>query len=281
MTHSAIRRGGQTIAWNGSGGEAWVEIQALLDRLFSPVEALLADEVAGLAPRSVLDIGCGTGATTLAAARRLPADARCLGIDISQPMIAAAKLRAKAEAVDASFVVADAQRHRFASAGYDALISRFGVMFFDDFAAAFANLRSAARDGAALRWVAWRGIEENPFMVTAERAAAPLLRGLPARDPLAPGQFALADRERTRHALSVSGWADVAVEPVDFACSFPAGDLTAYFTRLGPVGEALRHADAVTRARVVEMVRPAFDRFVKGTQVHLTAACWLIAARAG
>ena len=144
--------------------------------------------------RRVLDVGCGTGSTTLAVARLLGAKGRCTGIDISEPMIAAARARAEREGTPASFIRADAQTHAFEPASFDMIISRFGVMFFDDSVRAFANLRRAARDDAELRFIAWRSAAENPFMTTAERAAAPLLPNLPARRPDAPGQFAFADR---------------------------------------------------------------------------------------
>ena len=144
----------------------------------------------------VLDVGCGTGSTTLAVARRLGAKGRCIGIDISEPMIAAARARAEREGTPASFIRADAQTHAFEPASFDMIISRFGVMFFDDSVRAFANLRRAAKQTPSLRFIAWRSAAENPFMTTAERAAAPLLPNLPARRPDAPGQFAFADRDR-------------------------------------------------------------------------------------
>ena len=153
----------------------------------------------------VLDVGCGTGSTTLAVARRLGAKGRCIGIDISEPMIAAARARAEREGTPASFIRADAQTHAFEPASFDMIISRFGVMFFDDSVRAFANLRRAARDDAELRFIAWRSAAENPFMTTAERAAAPLLPNLPARRPDAPGQFAFADRRRVYSILEESG----------------------------------------------------------------------------
>jgi hypothetical protein len=101
------------------------------------------------------------------------------------------------------------------------IISRFGVMFFDDPVRAFANLRRAARDRAALCFIAWRSPAENPFMTTAERAAARLLPDLPARAADAPGQFAFADRRRVETILEASGWTDIAVRPIDAACLLP------------------------------------------------------------
>ncbi len=270
----------QSRLWNGPAGRAWVDRQPLLDRLFAPLGTLLIESLAGHSLGRVLDVGCGTGAVTLALASPSGDAGECVGIDISAPMIEAARARAEREGSRARFVCADAQAHAFAPAGFDTLVSRLGVMFFDDPVAAFANLRRAARDGAALRFLAWRAAAENPFMTTAERAAAPLLPRLPARRPGAPGQFGFADRERVESILAQAGWGAIAIRPVDLACSLPARELVPYLSRLGPVGLALEQADAATRERVVETVRAAFEPFVQGDEVRFTAACWLAGAQA-
>lgn len=271
--------GEQAVLWNGVAGRTWIDAQALLDGLFEPLENWLAAAAAERGGR-VLDVGCGTGSTTLAAARALGTRGRCTGIDISAPMIAVARQRAAREATPVDFIDADAQLYPFEPASFDLFISRFGIMFFDDPVAAFANLRRAARDDAELLLLAWRSAADNPFMTTAERAAGALLPPLPAHDPHAPGQFAFADPHRVRRILEGSHWMDADIQPVDFECSFPAAELVRYFTMLGPVGRALHDVDAATRARVVEKVRVAFEPYVQGAEVRFNAACWAIVARA-
>ena len=267
----------QTARWNGPAGNAWVDLQELLDEMFRPFEELLVDAVAAEHAGSVLDVGCGTGGITRAVARR---SGHCVGVDISGPMIERARAQAEREGVPASFVQADAQEYAFEPGAFDAVVSRFGVMFFNDPVRAFTNLRSTVRDGAGLRCVVWRGPEENPFMTTAERAAAPFLPDMPARRADQPGQFAFADPERVHRVLAESGWAGIDIQPVDVVCALPERDLVTYFTRLGPLGMILPGADEETRARIVEAVRPAFDPFVQGTEVRYTAACWMVSARA-
>jgi SAM-dependent methyltransferase len=271
--------GEQAALWNGPAGRAWVDAQELLDRVFEPFEELLLAPV--VAGSRVLDVGCGAGGTTRAAARRLGAGGHAVGIDISEPLIAAARARAEREGSRATFVRADAQTHAFAPGGFDRILSRFGVMFFDDPVRAFANLRRAGTDGASLRFIAWRAVAENRFMTTAERAAAPLLPGLPARRADAPGQFAFADEAGVRRILHESGWTAIDIRPVDVACAFPETDLVPYLTRLGPVGLVLQDTDEATRRRVVEAVRPAFDPYVFGSEIRFTAACWMVGAAVG
>ena len=268
----------QAELWNGPSGRAWVDTQPLLDQVLHPFEDLLVDAIQARRPRRVLDIGCGTGATTLAVARLLGTDGHCTGIDISEPMLAVARARAERDHIPADFIRADAQDYPFEPAGFDMLISRFGVMFFADPVQAFTNLRRAAARAAQLRCIAWRSATENPFMTAAERAAAPFLPSLPPRRPDAPGQFAFADTARVHAILADGGWNAIDIRPIDVECTFPAPELAHYLTRLGPVGGVLQDADEATRRHVLDAVRPAFDPFVHGAEVRFTAACWMIGA---
>lgn len=279
MNMSPDTRSEQAMLWNGTAGHAWVEMQALLDGAFAPLENLLVDALAAQRPHRVLDVGCGTGSTTLALARALGDGGRCVGVDISQPMIAAARARAQRTGAAVDFVCADAQTHAFEPATFDRIVSRFGVMFFDNPVQAFANLRRAARDDAMAQFFVWRSADENPFMTAAERAARPLVPGFPERVADAPGQFAFADPQRVRRLLAASGWSGIDIRAVDVPCRFPAAELVRYFTLLGPLGRALREADEHMRTRIVAAVRPAFDPYVRGNDVCFDAACWIVAAR--
>jgi len=277
---TAQQANAQQIAhWNGCAGRGWVEAQASLDRLFEPFEDLLVEAVAERKAQRVLDVGCGTGSTTLAVARLLGANGRAVGLDISEPMIALAKQRAELESAPPRFICADAQTHAFEPASFDMIVSRFGVMFFDDPVRAFANLRRAAEPNAALKSIAWRSPADNSFMMAAERAAAPLFPEMPARRPDEPGQFAFADRDRVYAILDKSGWADIEIQPLDVACTLPEAELKDYIARLGPLARVLQQVDEQMRSRIVEAVRAAFDPYVHGTEVRFTAACWMVGAR--
>lgn len=280
MAIPAVSNDEQARLWNGASGLAWVERQELLDRLFQPFESLLVDAVVAGKAKRVLDVGCGTGATTLAIAQRLGADAECVGIDISEPMLIVARERAGRECAAARFLCADAQLHAFQPASFDAIVSRFGVMFFSNPVDAFANLRKAMRPGGELHALAWRSPQENPFMTIAERAASPLMPGLPLRRSGGPGQFSFADSQRVREILEKSGWRDISIEPLDIACTMPESDLFPYITRLGPVGLLLQQVEGCLRKRIVEVVRDAFAVYVRDGEVRFTAACWRIGARA-
>jgi SAM-dependent methyltransferase len=266
----------KTFAW--SGGNAWIDAQEMLDGMFAPFEELLVQAVTAHAAKRVLDIGCGTGSTTIAAAGKVGGAGHAVGIDISDPMLAVARERAARAGVAATFICGDAQTHAMPQASFDFFISRFGVMFFSDPIQAFANLKRAATEDAGLYCIAWRGAEENPFMTTAERAVGSLLPNLPARVPNAPGQFGFADDGRVRGILEDAGWRGIEVSPLDVECKFPRRELERYTTRMGPVGNMLHEVDATTRGQVIEKLHSAFDEFVHGSEVRYNAACWAIGA---
>jgi ubiquinone/menaquinone biosynthesis C-methylase UbiE len=269
----------QIALWNGCAGRGWVEAQDSLDRLFERFEQQIVEAVEARAARNVLDVGCGSGSTTLAIARQVGAGGT-VGVDISEPMIALARERAELERVPPRFLCADAQTYGFEPASFDLVVSRFGVMFFDDSVRAFANLRRATRPGGGLHAIAWRSPAENPFMTAAERAAAPFLPQLPGRKPDEPGQFAFADRERVHGILRNAGWTDIDIRPLDVECVLPTSELETYLTRLGPLARVLQQLDEATRAQVLGAVRKAFEPYVHGSEVRFTAACWTIRARA-
>jgi ubiquinone/menaquinone biosynthesis C-methylase UbiE len=266
--------------WNGAGGKAWVRAQTLLDTAFQPFADILVETVATANAKSVLDIGCGTGATTLAMAEALGPDVDCLGLDISETMIAHARKRAAESGSHAEFLVADAQTHPFEAGRFEMITSRFGVMFFEDPVAAFRNLNRTAQPGTRLTLFSWRDPAENPFMTAAETTARPLLPGLPERQPNARGQFGFADSNRVTHILTNAGWQDVTHEKLDVECRFPLSAMDLYVSLMGPVGYAMAQGvDEATREKVIEVVRAAFMEFAVGDEIVFTAACWKTTAR--
>lgn len=266
----------QSARWNEGPGRTWAELSDLLDRVLAPFVPLLLDEIGPVAGRRILDVGCGAGAVTLAVAER---GGSGFGVDISGPLVEAARARAGRLGAAADFVRADAQTHGFEARAFDSIVSRFGVMFFADPVEAFRNLRSAARPAGKLAFLAWRGAAENGFMTAAERAAADLLP-LPGRAENEPGQFGFADPDRVRAILEEAGWNAVALRSVDTVCRLSEADLGLYARRMGPVGDLLPGLDEARRSEVEHRLDAAFRPFVRDGAASFTAACWLVTARA-
>lgn len=260
-------------------GRVWVEQQALLDRMYQPIAKAVVDRADLRAGEAVLDIGCGSGATTFEAAWRVGPEGRAVGADISGALLELARRRAGEQGLEGvDFVHADAQTHDF-GAEFDAIVSRFGVMFFPDPVAAFANLRRALKPDGRLAFVCWRSPEDNPISQVPLEAAAPLLSEVPKFERNAPGRFAFADPERVRAILHEAGWRDLAIEPLDDPTPVTFEELMTMSLRVGPLNPILSNADAALSARVREAVAEALSPYVEEGGARMNSACWLVTAR--
>ena len=194
--------------WNGRPAEVWVTEAERFDSLLAPFGRRLLTAAALTPGERVLDVGCGNGAVSLDAARAVEPGGHVAGLDLSAPMLAVARRRAEERGVGADFVQGDAQTISFDD-GFDVLLSRFGVMFFDDPEAAFANLAKAARPGGRLCFVCWQEMLVNEWLAVPSLAMVSHV-GIPELpEPGAPGPFALADPDRTRQLLTSAGWSDI------------------------------------------------------------------------
>ncbi|ANZ41070.1 hypothetical protein BBK82_38905 [Lentzea guizhouensis] len=259
----------QAALWNTSG-QGWARVQDTVGQILRPFEELLVEKATEKPRTRVLDVGCGTGGVTRSIAEATGAE--CVGVDIAESMVAAAKEHGKAE-----FLLADAQTHTF-DRSFDLIVSRFGVMFFADPEAAFENLRRAAEPGGELCFVTWRPQEENPFMLTGDRVAAEINPDAPARDADGPGPFSLSDPDRVRQVLA--GWANVEVTPIDRTARLPEEVLLPYLKNMGPVSRALKEAPEAERDGILDRVRGAFDEYVHDGEVSFPTATWRITASA-
>ena len=232
--------------------------------------------------RRVIDIGCGCGQTSAALARRVGPQGQVLGIDISAPMLrVAADRAARAGLANLRFLESDAQTHGFEAGAWDAVFSRFGVMFFSDPVAAFANIRTALAPGGRLAFVCWRAMGENPMMTAPLEAVIPLLPEPPAppADPFAPGPFAFADRERLAGILSRAGFGEITIRPHDQPITQgTVEEALETSMRIGPLGAIVRdHPDL--RARVTDALRGALARHATDAGVFFDSATWIVTAR--
>ena len=270
----------QAAHWNGPGGQNWLKAQARLDHLMAGItrEALaLANAQPG---ERAIDVGCGPGTTTAALAASVGPEGHVLGVDISRVLIDAAATRRLS---NATFLVADAGTHSFDPASADLVFSRFGVMFFGDPVAAFANLRRALKPSGRLAFVCWRSAKENPWSLAPVKAAAPFLPPLPRPGPEEPGQFAFGDRARVERILTGAGFAGLAIEPLDVEIWMgrdPA-DVVANAGRFGPLARPLAEADPAAAAQAKAAIVEAMAPHATKEGVSLPGACWLVSARRG
>jgi len=267
--------------WNGPLGEKWAKYQGEMDRtLADSAKAALA--LAGARPgERVLDIGCGTGGTSLLLAEAVGPGGAVTGVDVSQPMLALARTRARAKNIQ--FIEADAATYPFRPE-HDLIFSRFGVMFFVDPASAFANIRNAAAKSARLAFICWRAAAENEWASLPYGIAKPLLPAQPLADPHAPGPFAFADAAYLRAILERAGFSAIRIAPFQGYMNLGRDPAQAAFQStnlMGPTSRALRDADTATRARVMDAITKELAKIdTGGDEIRLGTACWLVSASA-
>lgn len=261
-------------------GPVWIELQEQLDRQIAPLGLAALRALAPEAGESILDIGCGCGQSTWQLAALVGPQGQITGVDLSGDMLQVARTRpAPAGAARPEFRCADAQAATLGSDRFDAAFSRFGVMFFSDPTAAFANIRGALKPGGRLAFVCWRALSENVLMRAPAEAAAPLLPPLPPIDPESPGPFAFSDPIRVGGILAAAGFGEVSIEPFDTRVGGADIERTvALNLRVGPLGAALR-ANPERREAVIGAVRDAIAPYLTPDGVMMPAAVWIVTGR--
>jgi SAM-dependent methyltransferase len=266
--------------WNEKAGQDWVELQERMDANMSGIHAALMAFAAPAPGMAILDVGCGTGTTSMALAAIAGATGRVSGVDISKPMLGLARQRAGQAGLKIAFAEVDAATQVFAPE-HDLVFSRFGVMFFDDPARAFANIRTALKPGGRLAFVCWRTPSENPWASAPLAAARPFLPEPPPPDPLAPGPFAFADPERVKDILGKAGFGGITVNKYDgvMVMGRDMDSVAAQTLRIGPLFRALGEADDAAQAHILAAVRAALEKFrAPSGEIAPPTACWLIGA---
>lgn len=272
----------QITYWNSVAGQKWATLQSVIDEVFAPITGALIDAALPRSGERVLDIGCGSGSSLLAAVHAVGPGGHVFGVDVSEPMLAVARRRiADGGATNVETALADAATFAFERASVDLTLSRFGVMFFDDPASAFANIRTALKSGGRLAFVCWRRMSEAPCFLVPYLAAKPHLPTQPPPDPLAPGPFAFADDVRVRAILTDAGFTGIAIRPADVPIDLGGVEAAAEFAiKLGPTSRVLAEAAPAEATAAEAAIRQAMSNLGKGGRVVLNAGIWVVTAHA-
>ncbi len=271
--------------WNHVRGSEWVTHHASLDAMLAEIGARTRSVLDPQPGESILDVGSGCGAETLRLAEAVGPTGRALGVDISAPMLAAAREMAEAGGLSkATFVQADGQTHAFEHAAFDAVYSRFGVMFFDDPVGAFANIRRALKPSGRLTFVCWGPLSENPWMFEPLAAVAQYVELPPPPVPGAPGPFAFADEVRTCRILSDAGFGRVEARSEEIDLLIGGGGTTReaaeFLVNFGPGASALREAGPDV-PDFVPVLTEALRKHETTRGVVLPGKAWIVTATNG
>lgn len=274
----------QATYWNGDAGQKWVRHQADMDTSLSGVAAMLMQHAAVQPSERVIDVGCGTGVTLLDFAARTGAAGRVLGCDVSAPMLALARERvAEAGHKHVEVVEADAQTHDFEAGTYDLVASRFGVMFFDDPVAAFANMRRALRPDGRLAFACWAAPADNPYFTVQQQVAVARLGPIEPPPPGAPGPFAFADADLVRGILADAGFADIEIHDgrPHLLGGNSAQEQADFNIAMGPAARVIqdKNASADDIAAIRDGIAEAFSAFVSDGRVRIPSRQHYVVAR--
>lgn len=266
--------------WDGAQGRFWVDQQEHQDAVLAGYVPLLL-EAGGIGEGdAVLDVGCGCGATSRAAAHAV-GDGHVLGVDISGPMLAHARALAAAEGLrNIEFVDADAQTHVFAPGCFDVAISRFGVMFFADPAAAFANIAAALRPGGRLAFLCWQPAKLNEHISLPMRAVVTAFPdAMPKGTPQPP--FSMADPDEVTTLLAGAGFADVECAPVEGLLRVGADvdEVLAHFLAQPMAKALLSQQDPAKVDAVIADISAQLHRHQRADGIYLGSAAWSVTAR--
>jgi SAM-dependent methyltransferase len=270
--------------WNGPGGETWTTQRDRFNAMLGPIGLEAIARARPQPGEHVLDVGCGTGQTTGELARHVAPGGSVTGVDISDLMLHEARRYNGDHPIPVRFQVADAQTHAFDDAAFDLVFSRFGVMFFEDSVAAFANLHRALKPGGRLTFACWQPVDRNAWVhVPGGVVAKHLPVEGPGKDSTAPGPFAFGARTRIAGVLSAAGFAEIATEAHETLVLMGGGGsveaAVRAVTHQGPLSRAIHDAPEDVQARIRDGLTEALSPHAHDDGVRLGAGVWLVTAR--
>jgi SAM-dependent methyltransferase len=283
MSERSIANTAQHQYWNTVAGPRWVGLGGFVERRVQVVNDLLLARSGAAAGESVLEIGCGTGATTVPLAEAVGPGGRVLGIDLSEPMLEGARKRiAESGLGNITLLEADAQVHPFEPGQFDLITSRFGVMFFADPFAAFGNLLPAARKGGRLCFICWARLEDNKHWLIPYEVALRHLGSPGPQPPRAPGPMAFSDPDYVRSILETAGFADVAIDrETPLITGSTPKEEAEHACIMGPSGRLIdeKKPDEALRETIKREMLEAFAAYAGGKEMLLPSTVFVVTAR--
>ena len=267
--------------WNESKGKSWVELQPNIDELFKPISKKVIETLDARPGEKILDIGCGTGGMSFNLSEKVGQSGLVCGYDISHPMLEFAEKRRKERNLsNIKYVEADLQTHKFNGDIFDALFSRFGVMFFEDPVEAFRNLRKVVKKNGRIVFVCWAERLENDWIDLPTAVASRFLELPPNPPQKSPGPFAFEDKTYVKGVLEESGWSSMNFE--NFTCSHSSGptleEAARFLGKMGPMSGPVEKAGIETREKFFSALGQELEKFKTDQGVMMNFSTWIVSA---
>ena len=267
--------------WNEKKGKIWISLEKNIEKMLGPLGDHAINTLKPKVGEKILDVGCGTGSTSLKLSKLVGKEGLITGIDISEPILGFAKKQANVKRIkNIKFVLADAQNFQFSENNYDAVFSRFGIMFFEDPITAFKNIRKSLKDKGRLTFICWCSREENDWINLSSNIASQFLELPPKANPKDPGPFALEDHRYIEEILINSGWKNIVIknhgekiivgETLDSSAEF--------LSRMGPMSVPFENANEQTKEKVISALKECYSKYLtpKGVEFHFSS--WIVSA---
>ena len=267
--------------WNEKKGEIWVSLESKIDKMLGPLGDQAIKILKPKVGEKILDIGCGTGSTSQTLSKFVGESGIITGIDISKPILNFAQKQKENKRIkNINFIQADAQNHKFSDLNYDAVFSRFGIMFFEDPISAFKNIKKSLSCNGRLTFVCWSKSEDNDWMNLSSNVASQFLELPPKANPKEPGPFAFEDYFYMEEILIKSGWKNIKIKAykenivigktLDYAADF--------LSRMGPMSVPFENANKQTKEKVISALKECYSKYftTKGVEFHFSS--WIVSA---
>ena len=266
--------------WAGSLGKMWADKVQAHDRLLGPIGETGIAALGDISGKRILDIGCGAGSTSVAMAR---AGATVIGVDISEDLLAEARARDTNDLC--AFLLCDAATTDF-DEPFDLIYSRFGMMFFDDPVAGWANLRRQLVSGGKAVFVCWREALHNEWAILPLQAVSSVLGEAQTKPSPSgvPGPFAWAEEHVFTEILELSGWSvearhvDGTLAMNEVSASNPVDDAVQLAMKVGPLGSRLKGLEPDVRQAVCDALADTLRGKLQDGVIRFSTAGWLITA---
>jgi len=267
--------------WNEKKGEIWVSLESKIDKMLGPLGDQAIKILKPKVGEKILDIGCGTGSTSQTLSKLVGESGIITGIDISKPILNfAQKQKENKKIKNINFIQADAQNHQFSDLNFDAVFSRFGIMFFEDPISAFKNIKKSLSCNGRLTFVCWSKREDNDWINLSSNVARQFLELPPKANPKEPGPFAFEDYFYIEEILIKSGWKNIKIKEykqnivigktLDYAADF--------LSRMGPMSVPFENANEQTKEKVISALKECYSQYftAKGVEFHFSS--WIVSA---
>ena len=267
--------------WNEKKGKIWVSLESNIDKMLGPLGHHAIKILNPKSGEKILDIGCGTGSTSQSLSKLVGENGLITGIDISEPILRFAKNQLENRNIkNIDFIQEDAQTFNLSNFNYDAIFSRFGIMFFEDPFFAFKNIKKSLNSKGRITFICWSTREENDWITLSSKVASQFLELPPKNNPREPGPFAFEEYSYIKEILTKSGWKNINIKnhKENIIVGKTLDHAAAFLSKMGPMSVPFENSNEKTKAKVIEALKECYSKYLipKGVEFHFST--WIVSA---